>query len=623
MSETRLKRLLDILIRQKDYLSSAEMAKQFDVSTKTIRTELKKFNEILSKHGAKIVSKSNAGFKLEIYCKCKFDSFLENQWKEYAFEKKDYNDPKFRRKYLIKELILNNNYMSFDELTEMLMISESTLSGDLKLIKSVVRNNNLDLEVSEKKGAIIKGDEIAKRSCLVDIYQDSFVENEEMYRIIEKIVQTYISEYCYKINSLVYKTLIIHMYIMVNRLLKIEKTVYGQHRESVVDDRVEIKISKKLLQKFKEEFGINYNNQEVYYVAEKLIASHQSDDFDNQKISIEVDKLVLEMLKEVKDTTNYDFISDLDLRVSLGLHVAQLIERLCFKVTMKNPLLREIKKKVLAYNLAVISVNPIKRKYSSFISDDEIGYIAFYFAGAIERIHRLANQKRIAIICGSGRATSQMMKEKFLSEFTSYCGSLTILDKKAIETEDLNLYDLIVSSIPINKATNTPIIEVSPFMNESDISLIQSTVKTETSNIKCYFDSNLFFTNYKAIDKDDFIKSITERIVLTKGISKDLLDEIYEREKIVPTEYDNLVALPHPLHPLSDETFVTVAILEKPIRWFKKDVQLVILMNIGKNQGSEIQKFYSILSKALYGGNKVKKLILSKSLDEFINILEK
>ncbi len=60
-----------------------------------------------------------------------------------------------------------------------------------------------------------------------------------------------------------------------------------------------------------------------------------------------------------------------------------------------------------------------------------------------------------------------------------------------------------------------------------------------------------------------------------------LLEVIKAREQITSSYFGNCIAVPHPLTPFSDETFVSLGVLKKPIAWDKNhNVRVVMLVSI-------------------------------------------
>ncbi len=69
----------------------------------------------------------------------------------------------------------------------------------------------------------------------------------------------------------------------------------------------------------------------------------------------------------------------------------------------------------------------------------------------------------------------------------------------------------------------------------------------------------------------EVLTDLTEVIHLPPSLKKEsLLNAILEREELMPTAIGNGIALPHPRNPVitrSDEQFVTIGFLQRPIDW--------------------------------------------------------
>lgn len=636
LRETRYKKIMDKLSENDSYYSAKNIADSLDVSVKTVRNAIKELNHIIEQHGAEIESKANAGYKLCIIDKNVFESFLVTSWHNYAFIKDDYNDPEFRKMILLETLLSFSGFVEMNILTDKLNVSEYTLVSDIKQIKLLLQTYDLKLLMREKEGIMVQGLESNKRKCLVHILNkvcevDIMLLNKDDtnflkdYGEIMQIVNHYLRIYGYDINQLVFKNLILHIYIMIRRVKEGISIRNDEWEHAIDNDCEEMNISKKILNEIGLKFNVDFSTEEMIYVARHLIEKHQFDEKGNRTVSIGTNEVVKEMLVRIKNTMKYDFLENLDLRISLGLHVEQLIERMKYRLYLKNPLLEEIKKNFLAYEIATIAYKSICDLFNTEANEDEIGYLALYFAGELEKKRRLDSKKNIAIVCGSGRATSNLVKESFLNEFSSQCGNLDILNNSMLASTNLEKYDLIVSTIPINIETNTPIIEVSPLMNWNDINSIKLEIdSTKEQNIVYQiFDPQLYFTEYECESKIDFIQKISKQIEEKQLINGNLAQEILDRENIFPTEFENKVVLLHPLHPVSEKTFASVSILKEPMHWDLKEIQLVIVFSLGQKDSLPLKEFYNLLSQTLRNSKKVNKLIKCLSLYDFINILLK
>lgn len=120
---------------------------------------------------------------------------------------------------------------------------------------------------------------------------------------------------------------------------------------------------------------------------------------------------------------------------------------------------------------------------------------------------------------------------------------------------------------------------------------------------------------------DEVLDFLNERLLESKLVDETFLDAVYEREKIAPTSYGNLVAIPHPITPKTDQTFIAVCTLEKPICWSGKSVQFVCLLCVKKDSQEDLQPLYEMIGEIIETSTLVEKLIQARNYDEFIRVL--
>ena len=86
---------------------------------------------------------------------------------------------------------------------------------------------------------------------------------------------------------------------------------------------------------------------------------------ENDLISKEIDYFVNGMLEEIKIKTDIDFYGDVELKISLALHLVPLLVRLESQMQLQNTMIQDIQANYpLAYDVAVIA--------ASYISDKNI-----------------------------------------------------------------------------------------------------------------------------------------------------------------------------------------------------------------------------------------------------------
>ncbi len=105
-----------------------------------------------------------------------------------------------------------------------------------------------------------------------------------------------------------------------------------------------------------------------------------------------------------------------------------------------------------------------------------------------------------------------------------------------------------------------------------------------------YFHKDLTFLKEKLATQERALEFLND-FLLDKGLVDDtFLKAIYEREKVAPTAFGNLVAIPHPITPKTKKTFVVVCTLVKPIIWSETPVQIIFLLCVKKDSQEDLQE---------------------------------
>ena len=345
---------------------------------------------------------------------------------------------------------------------------------------------------------------------------------------------------------------------------------------------------------------------------------------ENCIISETMYETVDEMLRVVDDEMNLDLSSDLNLRLVLALHLVPLENRLQYDLNMRNPLLKEIKNHyMLAFMIATTACGVLKERYQKEISEDEIGYIALHINLALERKRETIRRKNIVIVCSTGRGRAELLEYQCRDKFGKYINQLMTCDVLTLDRIDLSDVDLVISTVEIPIKLPVPILRVQYFMESRDESKIKRVLaQSGTSSIEHFFDPNLFLVNVPAKNKTEVIDYMSARIRNFYKVPRNFKELILLREKKAVTEFGNLIAIPHPYRVCTDETFVCVALLKRPILWDKKKVQLVFLLSIEKGKKRDLQKFYTLTSKFLTSKDYVRLLLHEKRYGTLMRIFQ-
>ncbi|WP_338083989.1 HTH domain-containing protein [Caldibacillus debilis] len=136
MINSRLKTILRELMSVKTPLTGAYLANLNKVTPRTTREDIKMLDDLLRMHGARISSLMGRGYQLEVLDDQKFRSFLRNlSAAEQDSAPMPPKTPEERIKYIIRRLLLCDDYLKLDDLAEEMYISKSTIQNDFRSVK--------------------------------------------------------------------------------------------------------------------------------------------------------------------------------------------------------------------------------------------------------------------------------------------------------------------------------------------------------------------------------------------------------------------------------------------------------------------------------------------------------
>ncbi|MEI0530907.1 PRD domain-containing protein [Brachyspira pilosicoli] len=617
MKSKYIKELLSI-ISNESYITAEMLAKKLQISEKTVRTKISELNKELENTGIKVVSKARYGYILE----CDSHKDISN----INFNAHIFNDFEYRLKYIFEHLINNNNiYIKSDNLINALDISKTTLTNTLKIIEDNIRYYNLKIERKPNYGIKLIGKEFDIRNCIIDYYlKQQIYDKKYINKTIENLVIDFIKINDIKLSEVNLENFILYISVSIERI-KENKNI-SDYDDSILKDvkKEELKLAKKLSNILEKELDIKLNETEIIFIAIHIASKSLLANSENYIIQNKLDNVVQDMLDLIYNNLKIDLRDNLNLRLLLNHHMIPLDIRIRYNVLQKNPMLSDIKTNYsLAYLIASEANTVLKTYYNKEISDDEVGFLALLFQIALEENSEEKKKINILIVCGSGKTTSKLLMHKYKKEFSDYIENIYTTDLIMLKDFDFSKVDYIFSTVPIVFQVPVPIVHIGLFLETNDIIKVRNVLDlSENDFLNNYYNKKLFSTNIKGNSREEIIKNICKNIKKYINIPDNFYDLVMKRESLSETDFGNLVAIPHPFEIVTDETFVFVAILEKPIIWYKNNVQVVFLISISNKKDDNLQKFYQYTVDFLLNEKNVIKLIENKNFENLMYLLK-
>lgn len=638
MLTSRQRKILQTLLGQDKPITGKYLGKINEVTSRTIRDDIKGLDELISPNGARIKTVMGQGYELTIKDEEHFRNYLQLILGNETFIPKS---PMERIIYLIKRLLLNDNYIKLDDLSDEMYVSKSTIQNDLIEVRKILSKYDIELESRPNYGMKVQGEELQLRFCIAEYLFD---RNEKKYSsIIDKgltslsqsdldtIYDTIMSQIDVNnitLSDIAINNLYIHIAIACKRIKSGNKvTIYKADMQEILEKK-EYRVAEKIVRIIEEELQIDFPKEETAYIAIHLLGTkmltqtNAGDKVVEQVIEDEVSKIVRKALNKIETELQLDISDDKELILALNLHLKPAINRFKYDMNIRNPMLEDIKKNYpLAYDAGIIAGLAIENHTRTKIDENEVGYLALHIGAAMERRKLKAGPKRCLIVCASGLGTAQLIFYKLKSYFGKNLDVVGTTEYYNLQHYNLNDIDFIVTSIPIAEKIPVPVVEVNAIIGEKDLSKIERVVLDAKQSFIQYFREDLTFFKKNMGSKKEVLEFLSTTLIDKGLIDHTFIDAIYEREHVAPTSFGNLVAIPHPISPKSEVTFLSVCTLEKPIIWKDKPVQFICLLSVKKNSMEDLQEMYHILGKIIEDASIVQRLIKVQSYREFTEII--
>ncbi len=125
---------------------------------------------------------------------------------------------------------------------------------------------------------------------------------------------------------------------------------------------------------------------------------------------------------------------------------------------------------------------------------------------------------------------------------------------------------------------------------------------------------------WRATSREEILMQMGSRLEVAGIVNEDFLPSVLKRESLSSTDFDYSIAIPHPLHPSSKRSMISIAVLREPIQWNHFPVKLVILLALKEEDMEFMQLFLRWLGKQL-SPDKNDVFIRSKNVESSIQAI--
>lgn len=516
---TRAVEIVDILIKQSDYMTVDKISEALKISKRTIFREMEIVESLLSEVGIEISKKTRLGVKVSAT-----PSQLEALRRLTATQVDMVYSQEQRLNVLKMELLKTREPRKLFFFADQLKVSEATVSNDMDRLEEWFSDKQLKLVRKPGFGVYVEGSEKSFRKAIVDfLYQNyghedlaqflsaelkSFRTDEasdQMLGLIDKdilikvslILKEFEDMLAHRLTENAYMGLMIHLSIAISRIQRGEGIFMNNGMLSSVKTDEQYQVAKLIAAQIEKVFEISVPEDEVGYVTmhlkgSKLKTSEMVEHHDFIISNFELSRTTAKMIQRFKELSGYDFKDDEKLLIGLATHLRPALTRMKMGLDIRNPLLEKIQEMYPEIYAMTQQVSDyIQQRYDVTVPPQEVGFLAMHFGAAIERFRKsqqVEKSVRVGVVCSSGIGTSSLLASR-ISKLVSKVELVGQFSKEDVIMGQLKQHniDCLISTIPLETA-DYPCIVVSPLLNEQDTERIKQVVSVLGQSIKPYHD---------------------------------------------------------------------------------------------------------------------------------------
>lgn len=625
MMTQRALAILQVLL-ERNNATAEQIALTLKVSERTVRNEIRALREELAENGASLAARPKFGYILTVTDRARFEALLERS--RHSASVTSEGEKAGRTDQLLRIFLQNaGEYIRFEDLERQMNLSRSSLTRELRPVREILAQRNLQLEIRPNHGMRLIGSEYDLRICIADYFVKKEVasadvtECNDLLQCVFQTLDEVRAECDFPLTNFAYENLVSHLYVALRRIRQKKGVSFTDAQLAELRQRPEYAIARRIGENFSRKLDLSFPESELCYLTVHLAAKKDlrpAGQSASMEISSHVNTMVTEIVDRLYERYCVDFRKDLDLIMALSIHMVALETRIRFDLVLENPILEDIRQRFqLAFLMTQSCVNEVIQKYyGRSLNDDEIAYLALHINLALERIKTGPEKKNLLIICATGAGTSQLLKYEYGRRFRDTVGVIEVSDPRTVTAAQIERADYILSTIPLTLHTSKPVLQVHPLIDESDMSRLETTMEAG-GRVLQFFDKNLFLTDLAATTQEQAVVELLTGIARHRTLPPNFLALIRERERLGPTSFGTMVAFPHPNQPCVEHTFIAVGILRQPIHWGGNKVQLLYLMALARDSSGEkdLPLLYQVTGQLLTNSRRVKEIIENRTYE--------
>lgn len=600
MNERQYELIHILLTSDERYLLVDWLAETVNCSEKTVRNDLKYISDLFAKHSTiKLNRKPGLGVFLTGTTKDREQllTILKNN-REKSKDERIFN--------ITYTLLTSKELLTLQDFANQHFTSRANITKDLAEITEWLIPFKIQLQIKQKVGIFVEGEEAKKRSAIAYLISSHLANTASITKLFPEHDVNFIKSIIRKQNFLftdeTTDRLVIHILIMIKRIKQNNPILLSEQEK----ERTQLQDYEKA-QQFAENlvpyFSLKIPEGEIHYLAWHLASGKklEMNNMDNPSLT----KHVVGLIEEMTRLTNLDFNKDITLYKGLYTHLQPAIHRMSFQLPIRNPLLTEIKSMYpYIFSTVITALSKSTDLFSLILLEDEIAYIVLHFQASIERQKKaMKRKKRAIVVCHLGIGMSHLLTSRIEGQISN----LQIVDaigKAEVDQYDLSDIDFIISTVDLT-ISEVPFLIISPLFDMNDqeklYSFIQQNHKQQIatrnySTLLHFIHPDSIFLQSAFAHRYEVVEMLAKSLYENGFVEEQYIHDALSRERTSATSIGSSIAIPHGNPSGILKSGIAVAAFKTPIEWGQEKVSLVFLLAVTNEDPQTIKALFNELS---------------------------
>lgn len=496
---SRSRAMLKVILDSSHSLKIKDIARDFQVSERTIKYDLENIRLWLKERNVTLHSQPNKG----IWIDEEKESLQELREDLQGHGSNDlFLHQKERSKHLAIMLLLAEGYQRLNDLSTSMGVSRNTVITDVKEAEKLLEGWHLELITKQRYGIRVDGSERQKRFALECLLHD-MLDSADMYRMVQGMLPEHGSdassgpllkrwlvspvELCEITRAI--KGMVHHLdasltdRTLISFLIRLCMVVHRVKRGLIISEDEADTAEAALwsgysffLQEVRqlcERVEVTMPEHEIAYACLPLLGTKRlQNESGTGRPELDIYQAARELTKAVGTTMQAPLADDPELSEHLFAHLNDRMTRYRQGVLYPNPLTDEIRRSYARmFDAVKRACEKVFWQHGVYLLDADIAYLVLHFQAGYDR---WMEQKKAhaLVVCGTGRGTSRFLKTHLESELRSLrivglCSSTEV--EKYLSSRKV---DVIISVLPVK--ADVPVVIVNPLPTRQDIIQIQT-----------------------------------------------------------------------------------------------------------------------------------------------------